>query len=175
MCGADVSSSAAEFIGPGSSPRVRGRPLVRTQAEKQNQAHPRVCGADRYLCSPLVWRRGSSPRVRGRPSIRRRPIVQMGLIPACAGQTGHRLDVCGVVVGSSPRVRGRPTRRTTCRGRRRLIPACAGQTCRWVLALRFARAHPRVCGADNARIWANSSSRGSSPRVRGRPVTHRLG
>ena len=75
------------------------------------------------------------------------------------------------IAGSSPRVRGKLA---LCwdKGRRlRLIPACAGKTTSLEFTRLRAWAHPRVCGENEStaspqRLWA-----GSSPRVRGKPVT----
>ena len=116
-------------------------------------AHPRGCGADRIRRLPWVMRTGSSPRVRGRPAGREPEEWLIGLIPAGAGQT--RL----------------------CSGAWRLTwahPRGCGETSPFSPRRPRGRAHPRGCGADAAAKAALQASPGSSPRVRGRPVEHRL-
>ena len=113
---------------------------------------------------------GSSPRVRGKLESPWPWFHSLGLIPACAGKTAvnagcgasHQAHprVCGenrnrferypVVGGSSPRVRGKQLRNKVTQLIPRLIPACAGKTLRVVLARLKRRAHPRVCGENNA-------------------------
>ena len=50
----------------------------------------------------------------------------------------------------------------------RLIPACAGKTAGVMGIMLMPWAHPRVCGENPSRISWSMSSRGSSPRVRGK-------
>ena len=154
------------------------------------RAHPRVCGADHSQRAGAAPSRGSSPRVRGRRLLPQLLKLSRGLIPACAGQTLNRRSarihprahprVCGadgglqpaevLVEGSSPRVRGRLRVSGLVVGHGGLIPACAGQTWSRAFRLRDLRAHPRVCGADWPRLYGFFLGRGSSPRVRGRPL-----
>ena len=156
------------YLHSGSSPRVRGRPQTRGPDSRGMWAHPRGCGADRYLSNVPLRVRGSSPRVRGRPPAPVRFGCGGRLIPAGAGQTtGYPLGV-GCVCGSSPRVRGRRARFPRQRARLRLIPAGAGQTPAQRSASRSTGAHPRGCGADSVTGFSLVGCHGSSPRVRGR-------
>ena len=113
-----------------------------------------------------------------------------GLIPACAGKTepgqlrgpfsrAHP-RVCGENFnlfsnsthndGSSPRVRGKPHLAHPTGSRLGLIPACAGKTRYRLPRRQLDEAHPRVCG-ENARVSRRDRAhRGSSPRVRGKPL-----
>ena len=133
--------------GPGSSPRVRGRPvnclkvsmspgLIPASAgqtapslprSRSPRAHPRECGADRRPAQSGSDQAGSSPRVRGRQRS----------------------------MGSSPRSSG-------------LIPASAGQTTAINHLFEITGAHPRECGADESTSMRQRNREGSSPRVRGR-------
>ena len=112
------------------------------------------------------------------------------LIPACAGKT-RRLwawrppspahpRACGENVlaassasstpGSSPRVRGKrpdPLAHAVDEG---LIPARAGKTGTGSSSTARPRAHPRACGENFRRVVNAVRNRGSSPRVRGKPV-----
>ena len=88
---------------------------------------------------------------------------------------GADLEVEGVSMlslGSSPRVRGRRRRGGESGRPSRLIPAGAGQTRTLATAQMTDRAHPRGCGADSSCSATNSNCSGSSPRVRGRLLSH---
>ena len=112
-----------------------------------------------------------------------------GYIPACAGETEQMLTladtatvhprVCGGNVyltqystlpkGTSPRVRGKRTGRGEKSSRQRYIPACAGETPNREDLDAFPTVHPRVCGGNQERTILPESSKGTSPRVRGKP------
>mgnify|MGYP000888283941 CR=1 FL=1 len=73
--------------------------------------------------------------------------------------------------GSSPRMRGKPGQRLQHRGAGRLIPAHAGKT-RYEGAEPLAcAAHPRACGENRHEIACNNAHDGSSPRMRGKPIS----
>ncbi len=149
VCGEHVRVFDEITTADGSSPRVRGTPMMSrkgrhlgrfipacagntaTSGGKRTRAsvHPRVCGE--HVPRKAVRRpaHGSSPRVRG-----------------TLGTGG----VVGVPVGSSPRVRGTQDR---------------GVLCRRTLSV-----HPRVCGEHNSIGAVQTDNRGSSPRVRGTPI-----
>ena len=113
-CGADGIRKAWNLVSKGSSPRVRGRPEVRSRHAAGmglipagagqtsgcgtrcscRRAHPRGCGADNMIYSGLTREPGSSPRVRGRHEAGVYGCSPVGLIPAGAGQTCNRLRVC---------------------------------------------------------------------------------
>ena len=86
------------------------------------------------------------------------------------GENRLRLEGVEVATGSSPRVRGKRTWRRGPGRRSGLIPACAGKTGRSSSSTGCPRAHPRVCGENDARRSAFDSARGSSPRVRGKLI-----
>ena len=71
--------------------------------------------------------------------------------------------------GSSPRVRGKHTLSTAQEKVHGLIPACAGKTLYLVVEWIKLVAHPRVCGENFSESCHESNTRGSSPRVRGKP------
>ena len=77
---------------------------------------------------------------------------------------------CARRLGSSPRVRGKHRRGHPRLRAHRLIPACAGKTPRCAGACCWGAAHPRVCGENSTTTARASRRRGSSPRVRGKPV-----
>ena len=136
---------------------------------------------------------GSSPLVRGTPIPHLRLLAAAGIIPACAGNTpkhgepsvrrrdhprvcgehGHVLSVADRYSGSSPRVRGTPVERHAPQLQVGIIPACAGNTLACTSAGRTTWDHPRVCGEHASPARASNFSAGSSPRVRGTPMSSR--
>ena len=157
--------------------------------------HPRVCG-ERFRF-PVFGQchGGSSPRVRGTQALPGNGHARKRIIPACAGNAANGMTtpaaladhprVCGERLGqafstgaqsgSSPRVRG--TRKTSAhsQGSRRIIPACAGNAVVQVGFLLHRSDHPRVCGERSEKTSSFSLDRGSSPRVRGTPVSLHAG
>ena len=148
VCGEHLFDGERACCGMGSSPRMRGTPIIlpltvsihgiipayagNTSAyvwcKSETRDHPRVCGEHCGVeHSPRpVW--GSSPRMRGtrppRPSVPR----PSGIIPAYAGNTND------------------------------------GQHARFDV-----RDHPRVCGEHALFLFPKGDSTGSSPRMRGTP------
>ena len=150
--------------------------------------HPRACGANCYAVSQHIHTSGSSPRVRGKRCACRLRDMSHRIIPARAGQTAEgrrRLGLytdhpraCGAnfwsnassrcSTGSSPRVRGKHKQANGENLTYRIIPARAGQTATAPGIPRLGTDHPRACGANRTATPEKSTSRGSSPRVRGK-------
>ena len=173
----------------GLIPARAGKTRRTTLAPGPPGAHPRACGENAWLNSSAVISPGSSPRVRGK----RKPPRSRGrvgrLIPARAGKTVDRVHAglqsrahpraCGEnnagvsgnasILGSSPRVRGKWQRPRPVHLRGRLIPARAGKTSPPRTSWCSGTAHPRACGENPDRQCGTARSRGSSPRVRGKP------
>ncbi|KAB7789960.1 hypothetical protein F7D09_1510 [Bifidobacterium leontopitheci] len=117
-----------------------------------------------------------------------------GIIPACAGNTmlAHArnrppwdhphvcgehpslIETCTPEQGSSPRMRGTLVALVGREVRRGIIPAYAGNTSRSSPPSLQAWDHPRVCGEHSMSLRVHSASPGSSPRMRGTPVSARL-
>ena len=147
MCGENRRHRWRDEGHRGSSPRVRGKPVVpltanhnarlipacagktgtRQLAPDNSWAHPRVCGENAIYAGYKAVRTGSSPRVRGKLLVHRRHEDGAGLIPACAGKTTG-----------------------------------------WPLVRAHVQAHPRVCGENVRRALGKRGQWGSSPRVRGK-------
>ena len=146
-CGANYAANPSPPARTGSSPRVRGKRVVRVpgrlpariiparagqtarrcRAAPERPDHPRACGAN-YAANPSPpARTGSSPRVRGKRVVR-----VPGRLPA------------------------------------RIIPARAGQTARRCRAAPERPDHPRACGANGKAFHTEENLPGSSPRVRGK-------
>ena len=159
--------------------------------ERSSRDHPRVCGEHSRPAFRIVQCGGSSPRVRGTLSTCLPHRAMRGIIPACAGNTDgdkgrsartrDHPRVCGehliaglvaaLVWGSSPRVRGTPPMALRPFCSPGIIPACAGNTMvrrLWRVTLRD---HPRVCGEHRLFGAVSWRFQGSSPRVRGTPLS----
>ena len=129
--------------------------------------------------------------MRGKPGWTRPPAALSGLIPAHAGKTeGGQVNrvlgeahprACGEndwtdldtngAAGSSPRMRGKPGLVTFNKGIGGLIPAHAGKTYGKVFNTVPQRAHPRACGENSTANSELGGWNGSSPRMRGKPLT----
>ena len=127
--------------------------------------------------------------MRGKRDAGRHVAAPRRLIPARAGKTappnasrnppGAHPRACGENLtkrplfhpeaGSSPRVRGKRDDGEAVQVDVRLIPARAGKTYLWRSTNEHGRAHPRACGENIPRPPQSIRSRGSSPRVRGKP------
>ena len=159
-----------ECLRPGSSPRMRGT----------NEFYPRS-----------VFQVGSSPRTRGTLDHAFAFLGVGGIIPAHAGNTRRYSHVsetcwdhpraCGehmppscsmlIVEGSSPHMRG--THRRTARAGRHvgIIPAHAGNTIPTSPFRCSCRDHPRACGEHIKTLYDAVARPGSSPRMRGTPIS----
>ena len=174
----------------GLIPAHAGKTYVYKLRPFPEKAHPRACGEN--VQGPSLAREGtgSSPRMRGKHFHCVSSGSIAGLIPAHAGKTkeqaGPRVArvahprACGenlkwgwaavATLGSSPRMRGKlsaPTSRIESPG---LIPAHAGKTHRCFLEYPEAEAHPRACGENFRCRMPMPRQRGSSPRMRGKPL-----
>ena len=172
-------------------PAYAGNTGSTREGRNQFGDHPRVCGEHLSNWLRTNASSGSSPRMRGTRCVQLRPCRQPGIIPAYAGNTSieHRKRrwnwdhprVCGehmvsrslamASLGSSPRMRG-TRRRSAIRTRTcGIIPAYAGNTLLLSVAFVAMVDHPRVCGEHSAVKWIRAMWRGSSPRMRGTPLT----
>ena len=129
--------------------------------------------------------------MRGKPVADVMTEVLDGLIPAHAGKTGGRgrrcllsgahPRACGenlpyeyrgkVFSGSSPRMRGKREQDGLIGPETRLIPAHAGKTGSLRNSSRAWWAHPRACGENRTGKITMPYEEGSSPRMRGKPVS----
>ena len=192
--GKPCASAFAHGVG-GLIPACAGKTTLRRECFRRRWAHPRVCGENVSRRRAIWFLRGSSPRVRGKHGDAAGDSQPLRLIPACAGKTrlGRQVRclfrahprVCGENIismqafrqraGSSPRVRGKPSDDVGDVRLRGLIPACAGKTPPGGASWPPARAHPRVCGENYLFVTTVRPSRGSSPRVRGKPPVDAVG
>ena len=153
-----------------------------------------MCGENWRMATGCGSDRGSPPRVRGKPRGGQTVTATPGITPACAGKTrGRGLSpppywdhprVCGENVkpefrsydapGSPPRVRGKRRRTGRGFGGAGITPACAGKTKGLSAFLLLIWDHPRVCGENSSSGRMISVTRGSPPRVRGKPALHQF-
>ena len=145
-CGAHSRCAARIESWPGSSPRMRGSPLVIKVQELLHgiipahagltvlhrvwatlwRDHPRACGAHTRFCIVIHPSTGSSPRMRGSLTSRMSFGDAMGIIPAHAGLT--------------------------------IVP---------LICVLMTWDHPRACGAHHSTLNLCFNDMGSSPRMRG--------
>ena len=172
-------------------PAHAGQTTALPSASRSPSDHPRACGANGPAPRSPTRTTGSSPRMRGKQTVSRFAGVRSRIIPAHAGQTrrpdrhrGVHADhprACGanpcrppirwMNTGSSPRMRGKRTRPSDAPSPARIIPAHAGQT-RSLRSWPTCRPdHPRACGANYCSAISANHVPGSSPRMRGKPVS----
>ena len=166
-CGEHGEAVGHSATQEGSSPRMRGAPVLTTLTVLHKVDHPRGCGEHARPWCPKQVEQGSSPRMRGARITWSRPRVESRIIPADAGSTifgvigvaqttdhprgcGEHLQIMTVarpLEGSSPRMRGAQRHDVLEWIKSRIIPADAGST-------------------SQTRIF-HRMRRGSSPRMRG--------
>ena len=174
--------------GVGSIPACAGEAAGLAAGLPPLRVYPRVCGGSRPIRGRTRRHRGLSPRVRGKPAVGAPGAARRGSIPACAGEAGVAASslhsprvyprVCGGSLfvsgaggrdgGLSPRVRGKPGRALWARRGERSIPACAGEAGHLVCTSWAVKVYPRVCGGSKTGHFDAHSSKGLSPRVRGK-------
>ena len=172
VCGEHCMAVASLVDVSGSSPRVRGtlwrvvcyvrgRGIIPACAGNTTECsreyrdtrdHPRVCGEHGHFSHMTCPSVGSSPRVRGTLAAQGGVAAVGGIIPACAGTPCYRRR------GSD---------------RNGIIPACAGNTPFQALCITHPGDHPRVCGEHKLSLRKPYGAPGSSPRVRGTPISQR--
>ena len=166
-----------------------------TLAEHHSQCgawdHPRGCGEHGHGRHQARRRRGSSPRMRGAQAAKSSRNTVIRIIPADAGSTKPRTTRngpsrdhprgCGehtlidrparVGIGSSPRMRGALSKWVSDNSDLGIIPADAGSTASSRVTCIPWPDHPRGCGEHSGCFSFHSSVTGSSPRMRGAPMT----
>ena len=131
----------------GSSPRVRGKPLL-------------------YFLSAALHR--LIPARAGKTCVNWATNTRTWAHPRACGENGAEAGVSDVPGGSSPRVRGKRLQLGEKPVQRGLIPARAGKTSPRTSSSTAPAAHPRACGENGVSQGMGCGVGGSSPRVRGK-------
>ena len=175
----------------GIIPAGAGKRRGDDRRRQEPQDHPRGCGEKGGGNGRGAASLGSSPRVRGKDTTPETDTAAVRIIPAGAGKRACRVSPspavwdhprgCGekeaglwgrrIVSGSSPRVRGKAKTRQASRPGAGIIPAGAGKRGFAGPRPRLRGDHPRGCGEKRAWWRRGRTTRGSSPRVRGK-ATH---
>ena len=171
-------------------PAHAGQTVFLYEAHGALTDHPRACGANPIDGGEMLNASGSSPRMRGKLGVIKSMRFTERIIPAHAGQTaavnaathsctdhpracganGSHLGVGHRFHGSSPRMRGKRYAAVLPGASSRIIPAHAGQTDCAATLVTCKTDHPRACGANLRAMAATVRIRGSSPRMRGKPI-----
>ena len=135
----------------GSSPPVRGTPLVATIDETDLPVHPRLCGEHECHCRLTPSSFGSSPPVRGTLEKIQRSRFFGRFIPACAGNTLRSEAACSLPFPVHPRLCGEhlrfirgPLRATT--GSSPPVRGTHGSPPGSICWTPYGSVHPRLCG-----------------------------
>ena len=146
-CGANWVLGQHVNVAPGSSPRMRGKPMTRCSRCSGIRIIPAHAG---QTPPPTGWKRGEPDHPR-----------------ACGANT-RASEACCNDDGSSPRMRGKLEATVAELSKTRIIPAHAGQTPVLSLCIISVADHPRACGANSDNSSTTTSKSGSPPRMRGK-------
>ena len=188
VCGENVDIGLGNFCDIGTSPRMRGKPVVVGILRIRNRnipayagktimvslicsvvrEHPRVCGENHGKNNKTSFTVGTSPRMRGKLRCRVSRLLARGNIPAYAGKTFHyrvipaenqeHPRVCGENKYVADNVVMPVGTSPRMRGKPSLITVLPA-----VLS-----EHPRVCGENAGDEIYGTLSDGTSPRMRGK-------
>ena len=158
---------------PGSSPRVRGTLLQPNLPHHCRRFIPARAGNTWPSPAPS-GRRSVHPRACGEHPGRSDLQGFVAVHPRACGEHALLRHPAWCVRGSSPRVRGTLRAAEGAHSEPRFIPARAGNTQFSASCVLTVTVHPRACGEHALSQWLITAPSGSSPRVRGTPVRHRL-
>ena len=186
-CGEHMFAAPSPQCVDGSSPRLRGTPVLAGRQRWQPRfipapagnttcrgpgrgslaVHPRACGEHTHSVRFARTVVGSSPRLRGTREDPPGGADHPRFIPAPAGNTGWGSSPAAGSLGSSPRLRGTQVQAVLLRVDPRFIPAPAGNTSTEARGNEFKGVHPRACGEHSDSSVQVGDQVGSSPRLRG--------
>ena len=125
-CGANSFFLSSHVLGFGSSPRVRGKRVVRVPGRLPARIIPARAGQTARRCRAAP-ERPDHPRACGANAAIGGGVSSLRIIPARAGQTAVR-GAWPIARPDHPRARGKPTQHPIGCVAKRIIPARAGQT-----------------------------------------------
>ena len=135
-----------------------------------SSVHPRAYGEHAFVSWPDNGATGSSPCLRGTPRSSLSLQVSIRFIPVLTGNTPVRSYSEVSPGGSSPCLRGTLPIPTYCRSTWRFIPVLTGNTQEQWYVVAPHTVHPRAYGEHLFTSRSHSTSRGSSPCLRGTPL-----
>ena len=150
MCGEHDSSIKVAYQSEGSSPHVRGARLGRIDRGRYTGIIPACAGSTRVFVLRRVVPRDH---------------------PRMCGEHGNVSKQMQDAMGSSPHVRGAQNVIILVDRVGGIIPACAGSTNTSLTCGSATGDHPRMCGEHNRDRRRLRHKPGSSPHVRGAPVS----
>ena len=173
------------------TPADAGKTYLTASLVPSSRDHPRGCGENERAAERRQGHTGSPPRMRGKLSVKPEKAVSRGITPADAGKTFRQFlsairptdhpRGCGenllpkplrlISTGSPPRMRGKPTNKINNIVFHGITPADAGKTFPYRPLYGSITHHPRGCGENIRTLPSNASSKGSPPRMRGKPHT----
>ena len=146
MCGEHNMAFSVRHGRQGSSPHVRGTPVMEFRIDFRQRIIP-ACAGNTDSGKAKASSARDNPRMCGEHQI-----------------VGFQIRF---VTGSSPHVRGTHGKFTIDITQRGIIPACAGNTSGLMQGPSSRRDHPRMCGEHPLSAYVHVPSLGSSPHVRG--------
>ena len=178
-------------LSDGITPAGAGKTLLFCLRSRRRWDHPRRCGENPTIPKYHNDKKGSPPQVRGKHGNGFGQDGWWRITPAGAGKTYIKISFLSVlqdhprrcgensmlccswswVWGSPPQVRGKRSCQKPNQVPTRITPAGAGKTLRKACKSVTHKDHPRRCG-ENANCQTHmTTSAGSPPQVRGKPVT----
>ena len=189
MRGKPASATATTAV-RGNIPAYAGKTAEENGHHGGGAEHPRVCGDNGNGHGGYAQAGWNIPAYAGKTLVTVLHFPKPEDIPAYAGKT-HSSDgvfagawehprVCGenkprsrcwpCAYGTSPRMRGKQRCVSGRNLLRRNIPAYAGKTPRWSKQCSTNTEHPRVCGENGGTLETTLLGKGTSPRMRGKPI-----
>ncbi len=159
-CGEHLMARLAMLSSVGSSPRMRGAPLLGTAGPLPGGIIP----ADAGSTDGAVWQCG---RVRDHPRGCGEHRSSHAEVKVCLGSSPRMRGALRQVSGSSPRMRGAHNCGHHGFMPAGIIPADAGSTSTATSPSTRRGDHPRGCGEHSTQDGTGATRGGSSPRLRG--------
>ena len=167
VCGENVVIASDRRAALGTSPRMRGKLLLRRYHQIEWRNIPAYAGK---TMSPRPHQSGLAehPRVCGETLHSSSAIALSSEHPRVCGENLVSVKTPGYGIGTSPRMRGKLFLRLRFTLLERNIPAYAGKTAFCCTTESKLSEHPRVCGENSPTLRPRCGWIGTSPRMRGK-------
>ena len=153
-------------------PAHAGKTREACDSRTKRRVHPRACGENRRRQGHQPVHRRFIPAHAGKTGVMARGRRPRPVHPRACGENMVRVARYADNLGSSPRMRGKQVHHAGGGVHGRFIPAHAGKTDSRVRERPSYRVHPRACGENTLSDGTCETCRGSSPRMRGKLVSH---